>query len=104
MKIRPLDRYIELFQLTWRVNYRGRITKEVEKLIDEGELPIIQKFWKAGQEEELVSQKSIPYLSRIPILSTSLIKFFVTNYVFIISNLFQFHFFRTKISLPHSFQ
>ncbi|VDK69394.1 unnamed protein product [Litomosoides sigmodontis] len=42
--------------LTWKVNNRGRITKEVEKLIDEGELPIIQKFWKAGQEKKLATE------------------------------------------------
>ncbi|CAG9533807.1 unnamed protein product [Cercopithifilaria johnstoni] len=42
--------------LTWRVDNRGRITTEVEKLIDEGELPIVPRFWKAGQEDKLATE------------------------------------------------
>uniref|UniRef100_A0A1I8EJU2 ELMO domain-containing protein n=1 Tax=Wuchereria bancrofti TaxID=6293 RepID=A0A1I8EJU2_WUCBA len=39
--------------LIWKTNSRGRITAELEKLIDEGELPVMPKFWEAGQEDKL---------------------------------------------------
>ncbi|KAL3990113.1 ELMO/CED-12 family protein [Acanthocheilonema viteae] len=42
--------------LTWEVGNRCRITTEVEKLIDERELPIMPRFWKAGQEDKLATE------------------------------------------------
>ncbi|OZC08334.1 ELMO/CED-12 family protein [Onchocerca flexuosa] len=42
--------------LTWNVDNRGQITAEVEKLIDEKELPAMPRFWKAGQEDKLATE------------------------------------------------
>uniref|UniRef100_A0A0R3RTE8 ELMO domain-containing protein n=1 Tax=Elaeophora elaphi TaxID=1147741 RepID=A0A0R3RTE8_9BILA len=42
--------------LTWKVDNRGQITTKVEKLIDEGELSTMPRFWKAGQEDQLATE------------------------------------------------
>uniref|UniRef100_A0A915Q6W8 OTU domain-containing protein n=1 Tax=Setaria digitata TaxID=48799 RepID=A0A915Q6W8_9BILA len=42
--------------LTWKADNYGQITAEVEKLIDEGELPSMTRFWKAGQEDKLATR------------------------------------------------